>query len=190
MPRLGIVVVSVREGRVGESVANWVEARAREHAGFQVELVDLKVIDLPLMTEPNHPRLKKYSQPKTLEWSARIESLDAFVFVTPEYNFSTPAPLANALDYLYSEWGYKAAALVSYGGISGGLRGAQMTKQRLSAFNMMTIVEAVSIPFVAKQLEHGQFVPSEAQDKSLKGVLDELLRWTTALDPLRRPRGT
>ena len=185
MSRVGIVIASVREGRVGAGVADWVLERARADGGADVELLDLKAIGLPLMTEPNHPRLKKYTQATTVEWSAKIEALDAFIFVTPEYNFSTPAPLANALDYLYSEWSYKAAAFVSYGGISGGLRGVQMTKQRLVAYNMMPIVEAVSIPFVARQVAEGRFTATDSQNKALQTVLNELLRWTTALKVLR-----
>ncbi len=186
MPRLGVVLVSVREGRVGEAVASWAVDTARAHGAFEVELVDLKAADLPLLNEPNHPRLRKYTSPKTHAWSATIAALDAFLFVTPEYNHGTPPSLANALDHLYVEWSYKAAAFVSYGGISGGLRGVQMTKPRLLAFNMMPIVEAVSIPFVAKQVHDGRFEPTEAQDKALATTVGELARWTAALSSLRK----
>ena len=144
------------------------------------------VVDLPLLNEPNHPRLKKYTSQKTLDWSARVEGLDAYLFVTPEYNHGTPPSLANALDHLYTEWSYKAAAFVSYGGISGGLRGVQMTKPRLLAFNMMPIVEAVSIPFVAKQVHEGRFEANETQQKALAVTLGELARWTAALTTLRK----
>jgi NAD(P)H-dependent FMN reductase len=186
MFRLGIVLVSVREGRAGEAVATWAMERARAHGGVDVELVDLKTVDLPLLNEPHHPKLKKYTSPKTQAWSATVEALDAFVFVTPEYNHGTPPSLANALDHLHSEWSYKAAAFVSYGGISGGLRGVQMTKPRLLAFNMMPIVDGVPIPFVAKQIKDGRFEASEAQDKAFTLMLVELARWTSALGALRK----
>jgi NAD(P)H-dependent FMN reductase len=187
-PRLGVVLVSVREGRVGAAVAAWALERATEHAGFGVELVDLKAIDLPLLREPNHPRLRAYTEPKTHAWSATVDALDAFVFVTPEYNYSTPPSLANALDHLYVEWTCKPAAFVSYGGISGGLRGVQMTKQRLVAFNMMPIVESVTIPFVAKQVQDGRFAATDSQVRAAGIMLDELRRWSVALATLR-PRG-
>ena len=185
MPRLGVVLVSVREGRVGEAVAEWVLDVARSQGAFEVELVDLLAVDLPILNEPHHPRLKKYTSQKTLDWSARVEGLDGYLFVTPEYNHGTPPSLANALDHLYTEWSYKAAAVVSYGGISGGLRGVQMTKPRLLAFNMMPIVEAVSIPFVAKQVQEGRFHANETQEKALEVTLRELARWTAALSTLR-----
>ena len=186
MFRLGIVLVSVREGRAGEAVTAWAMDRARAHGGFDVERVDLKAVDLPLLNEPHHPKLKKYTSPKTQAWSARVEKLDAFLFVTPEYNHGTPPALSNALDHLYSEWSYKAAAFVSYGGISGGVRGVQMTKPRLLAFNMMPIVDGVPIPFVAKQIRDGRFEGTEAQDKAVASTLDELSLWTSALASLRK----
>jgi NAD(P)H-dependent FMN reductase len=40
--------------------------------------------------------------------------------VTPQYNWSIPASLKNALDYLYYEWKDKPAAIVTYGGRGGG----------------------------------------------------------------------
>ena len=186
MPRLGVVLASVREGRTGAAVADWVLEQSRAHGTFEVELVDLKAVDLPLLREPHHPKLRKYTDPKTQGWSRTVEALDAFILVTPEYNHGTPAALSNALDHLYSEWSYKAAAFVSYGGISGGLRGVQMTKPRLLAFNMMPIVEAVSIPFVAKQVHDGRFEANETQQTSLEVTIGELARWTAALSTLRR----
>src|SRR5690606_2807617 len=128
LPRLGIVTVSVREGRVGAPVADWFVEQATRHRGFEIERVDLKTVALPLFSEPNHPRQKQYTQETTKAWSATVAALDAFVFVTPEYNFATPPSLVNALDHLLGEWQYKAAGFVSYGGVSGGLRATQMTR--------------------------------------------------------------
>lgn len=184
-PRLGVLIASVREGRAGGPVADWFMAQAEKHGGFDVSLVDLKVVDLPLLSEPNHPRLRKYTHDTTKAWSATIDELDAFVFVTPEYNYSSPPALVNALDHLYSEWSYKAVGLVSYGGISGGLRGAQVTRQFALTFKMVPIVEAVAIPFVARAIQDGTFVGGDNYDQSAKTMLDELLRWTSALAALR-----
>jgi NAD(P)H-dependent FMN reductase len=185
LPRLGIVTVSVREGRVGQSVADWFVERARTHGGFEVEPIDLKAVNLPVLSEPHHPRLKKYTQDTTKAWSATVDALDAFVFVTPEYNFSTPPGLVNALDHLYNEWLYKPAGFVSYGGISGGLRATQMTRMMLATFKVVPMVEQVIVPFVAKELKDSVFPGNETFDKSAKVMLDELLRWTNALRGLR-----
>ena len=186
MPRLQIFVVSTRPGRKGEAVARWFETHARRHARFEIEIVDLKEVNLPLMDEPEHPRLKKYQHDHTKAWSATVSRADAFVFVTPEYNYSTPPSLLNALDYLVHEWAYKPVGFVSYGGISGGTRSVQMTKLIVTGFKMMPMAESVNLPFFMKQFAHdGTFAPDEAQAKAAATMLDELLRWTNALASLR-----
>lgn len=185
LPRLGIVTVSVREGRVGAPVTDWFAEQAAAHGGFEIERVDLKAVALPVLSEPNHPRLKKYTQDTTKAWSATVSALDAFVFVTPEYNFATPPSLVNALDHLLGEWQYKAAGFVSYGGVSGGLRATQMTRMLLTSFKIVPMVEQVIIPFVASELKDGRFPGNEKTDKSAQVMLDELLKWTNALRGLR-----
>lgn len=186
MPRLGVVLSSVREGRIGAPVNEWFLGVARRHGGFEVEAIDLKAVDLPLLSEPHHPRLRKYTQEKTKAWSATVAGLDAFVFVTPEYNFGSPPSLVNALDHLYVEWNYKPAGFVSYGGISGGLRSVQMTRQLVTAFKIVPIVEQVTIPFVAQLVKDGVFAANDNHNKAAPVMLDELLRWTNALRTLRQ----
>jgi NAD(P)H-dependent FMN reductase len=185
MPKLTVILASVREGRAGEAIARWFMTRAKEHGRFDAGLVDLKDVNLPILNEPHHPRLKKYQQEPTKAWAATIDASDAFVFVMPEYNFNMPPSLVNALDHLYHEWSYKPCGLVSYGGASGGMRAAQQTRQMASAFKMVGIVEAVAIPFFAHLMENGVFKSTDVHDKAVPVMLDELLRWTNALKALR-----
>ena len=107
------------------------------------------------------------------------------MFVTPEYNYTIAPALVNALDHLYHEWSYKACAFVSYGGISGGMRAVQTAKLMATGFKMVPIVEAVNIPFYTQLMEDGVFKGNETHDKAATVMLDELLRWTDALKPLR-----
>ena len=185
MPTLAIIIASTRGGRAGVPVAEWFFGRAREPGKFTVELIDLKQVNLPLLDEPFHPRLQKYEHDHTKLWSDRIHRTDAFVFVTPEYNYGPSPALLNALDYLYNEWNYKAAGFVSYGGMSGGLRAVQITKQVVTTLKMVPLVEAVAVPFFAKRIENNTFTSDDILDKSATTLLDELARWNAALTVLR-----
>jgi NAD(P)H-dependent FMN reductase len=187
LPKLGVVITSVREGRGGLSVAEWFFDVARGQGAFDAAMIDLKAVDLPLLQEPKHPRLQQYTDERTKAWSATVASTDAFVFVTPEYNFSTPPALLNALDHLYVEWNYKAVGLVSYGGVSGGMRSAQMTRQILTAFKMVPLVESVAFPSFTKLVDAGTgtFNGGEGGEKAAHVMLKELARWTAALASLR-----
>ena len=187
LPLLQIFIVSTRKGRKGEAVARWFETRAREHGGFEIELVDLAAVNLPLFDEPEHPRFQRYQHEHTKRWSEQIARADAFVFVTPEYNYSAPPSLINALDYLLHEWAYKPVGFVSYGGVSGGTRSVQMSKLLVTAVKMMPIPEAVTLPFFMRMFAAGgTFAPDETQHKAAGAMLDELKRWTGALQTLRR----
>lgn len=122
MLSLKIIVASTRPGRKGPAIAQWLQQHAEAHKGFAIEMLDLATINLPFMDEPEHPRFKKYHHAHTKQWSATIDSADAFLIVMPEYNYGFTAPLKNALDYLFQEWAHKPIGLVSYGGMSGGIR--------------------------------------------------------------------
>jgi NAD(P)H-dependent FMN reductase len=188
MFHLQVMLVSTRPERQGPVVGNWFMEQARAHGKFDVELVDLAEVALPMFDEPRHPRMQKYEHEHTKKWSATVSRADAFVFVTPEYNFSSPPSLINALDYLIVEWAYKPVGFVSYGGVSAGLRSVQMTKQLVTGLKMMPMVEAVAIPFFSKHIdkESGSFDPGEVQEKAGKLMLDELHRWTDAMQQLRK----
>jgi len=186
MATLSVVITSVREGRVCDPIAQWFMTRVQAHGTFDARLVDLKDVNLPMLSEPNHPRLRKYQQDTTKAWSATVAASDAFVFVTPEYNYTLPPALVNAFDHLYHEWTYKACAFVSYGGVSAGTRSVQTARLMVTGLKMVPIVEAVNVPFFSQLMENGVFKGNEATDKAVPVMLDELLRWTDALKPLRQ----
>jgi NAD(P)H-dependent FMN reductase len=185
MSLLQVVVGSVRKGRQGIGVAHWFIDRAKQHGKFDVELIDLQAVNLPLLDEPNHPRLRQYQHAHTKAWSATVTRGDAYVFVTPEYNYGPPPAVINALDYVYSEWHYKPIGFVSYGGVSGGCRSVQMTKQVVTTLKMMPIPEAVTIPFFSKLMDAGVFKGGETYEKAAVAMLDELVRWSAALKTMR-----
>jgi NAD(P)H-dependent FMN reductase len=186
MPRLQIIIASTRPGRVGLPVARWFEGRARAHGGFEIEVADLAEIGLPFMDEPNHPRLRQYTQQHTRDWSAKVEAADAFVIVMPEYNYGFTAPLKNAIDFLHQEWLYKPVGFVSYGGVAAGTRAVQMVKQVVTTLKMTPLFEAVSIPFVAQFLDdEGEVQANELMEKSADALLAELVRVEAALRVLR-----
>lgn len=186
MYNLKIITSTIRPGRKGPLVAAWILEIAKKHGDLNVELLDLGDIKLPLMDEPNHPTMQKYEHEHTRKWSASIDEADAFIFVTAEYDFNYPAPLRNALEYLFHEWGYKAAGIVSYGGISAGTRAANSLKADLSTFKIVPIYEAVNIPLFTQYInEEGEFEPTESAYKSAKTMIKELIRWTKGLKTIR-----
>jgi len=184
-PILTVIVGSIRPGRAGQPIADWFIDRARTHGGFEIDVADLAEIRLPLMEEPNHPRLREYTSEHTRDWSARIDRADVIVFITPEYNYGYPATIKNAIDYLHQEWKDKAAGFVSYGGIAAGTRAVQQLKQVITTLKMVPVFESVNIPFHAQFIRDGQFRANEVLEQAATAMLDELLRVDGALHVLR-----
>lgn len=191
MPKLKLMVLtaSTRPGRVGPAVAAWFNDAARRHASFDVAPADLAEFNLPVFDEPNHPAQRKYEHEHTRRWSTAVGAADAFALVVPEYNFGPTPALVNALNYLYHEWCYKPVGFVSYGGVSGGMRGVQVAKGLCTTLKMMPMYEAVPIPNVNALLkdEGGRkvFTPNEHHEKGAAALLTELLKWATALKTIR-----
>jgi NAD(P)H-dependent FMN reductase len=188
LPKLAVIAVSTRPGRAGFPLSTWIHERAKAHGAFEVELVDLKDHNLPLFDEPRHPRLGQYEHEHTKRFSARIDPIDAFVFVTPEYNHGPPPSLVNALAFLAREWAYKAVAFVSYGGPAGGTRAVQLVKPMMAGLKMVVLQESVMVPLFANAIDdHGVFHASEGQEAIATAMLDALASYTAALRTLRAP---
>jgi NAD(P)H-dependent FMN reductase len=188
MPNLTIIIGSTRPGRAGAPIAQWFASRAKDHGGFDVTVVDLAEIGLPLLDEPNHPRLRQYTRQHTKDWSAIVDAADAFVIVTPEYNYGYPAAVKNAIDYLHQEWLHKPVGFVSYGGVAAGTRAVQQLKQVVTTLRMLPVTDSVNIPFYSQFLDSdGTFHPNAVLEQAADAMLDELVRTEAALRPLRLP---
>ena len=185
-PLLQILICSTRPGRVGPAVAEWMTATAQADGRFEVEVVDLAEVNLPMFDEPKHPRFRDYQHQHTKDWSATIDRADGFIFVVPEYNYGYNAATKNAIDYLNHEWKYKPLGFVTYGGVAAGTRAMQMLKQVVSALKMVPMTDAVNIPFVQQFLDDQRVLqPNDIMESAATAMLGELVRWTTAMRTLR-----
>ncbi len=184
-PRLHTIIGSTRPGRIGPAVAQWFNDFARSHGKFDAHLVDLASFNLPLFDEPHHPMRRQYQHEHTRKWAASVAAGDAFVFVTPEYNYGPTPALINAFDYLYLEWNYTPAAFVSYGGVSAGMRSSARSAMTAATLKMMPIPETVGIPNVFTQLADGKFQANDLNTAGATAVLNELANWEQALRGLR-----
>lgn len=184
-PRLHTVIASTRPGRIGPMIAQWFNDFAKAHSKFDAHLVDLASFGLPLFDEPHHPMRRQYQHDHTKKWAASVTAADAFVFVSPEYNYGPPPSLTNAFDYLYLEWNYAPAAFVTYGGVSAGMRSSARAAMTASTLKMMPIPESVGIPNVFGQLADGKFNANDLNNAGAQSVLNELAKWEEALRGLR-----
>jgi NAD(P)H-dependent FMN reductase len=184
MLRVGIITGSTRPNRKSLDVAKWVLQIALRRSDAEYELVDIKDFELPLLDEPTPPAMGRYQQPHTKRWAAKVASLDAFVFVMPEYNHGIPAALKNAIDFLFAEWKHKAAGFVSYGG-AGGARAVEQLRLVLAEVNVATVRAQVLLSLLHDFENFMTFKPGPHHEKQVGAVLDEVVAWGGALERLR-----
>lgn len=187
MIRLHIVICSTRKARSGPSIASWITSLAEADGRFEVELVDLAEVNLPLFDEPHHPRFGNYEHEHTTRWAAIVSRADAFVFVTPEYNHAAPAAIKNAIDYLNAEWRHKPVSFVCYGGVSAGTRAVASLKPVVSNLKMLPVAETVAIPFFDKHIDaEGTFQAPAGLEASAKPMFDGLTFYVETIGPQGR----
>lgn len=184
MINVAVIVGSTRPGRKAEPVAKWVFEHASKRTDAKFELVDIADYGLPLLDEPNLPSSGKYTHEHTKRWAAKIDSFDAYVFVTPEYNHGIPAALKNAIDYLYKEWNNKAAGFVSYGSASG-TRSVEHLRLVMAELQIADVRAQVAMSLATDFEAYTTFKPDPRHDKSLATLFDQVIAWGTALRTLR-----
>ena len=184
MLKVGIILGSTRPNRNGEAVAKWVKQQVEGRTDANYELVDIKDFNLPLLDEPVPPSQGKYSQPHTKRWAEKIGSLDAFVFVTPEYNHATSGALKNALDFLYAEWNNKAAGFVSYGS-AGGARAVENLRLIMGELQIADVRAQVMFSLATDFKNYSEFAPDPRHERELDALLKQLLAWGSAMQGVR-----
>ncbi|CAM5642619.1 NADPH-dependent FMN reductase [Streptomyces fumanus] len=185
--KLVILVGSVREGRFGPVVASWVAEQARLHGGFDVEVVDLADIDIPLTLPALSPKAAGDDYPRPAGMAALTSALDgadAFVVVTPEYNHSYPASLKAAIDWHFTQWTAKPVAFVSYGGAAGGRHAVLHLENVLTELHAVTVRDGLAFPNYFTAWQDGRPLDPEAPARA-KTLLEQLAWWARALRTAR-----
>lgn len=185
MLRIGIIVGSTRQGRLGAEVANWVHRVAVADGRADYELVDVRDYDLPLFDEAVVPMVTPGVKPHTRRWSEAIAGLDGFVVVTAEYNHGIPAALKNAIDFLYTEWNDKAVGFVSYGA-DGGVRAVEHLRGVMGMVRVASVAPQVTLYLATDFKDYREFTPAKQRRDELTAVLSSVVSWSEAFKAMRR----
>jgi NAD(P)H-dependent FMN reductase len=174
---------STRQGRFGETVGKWFESVAKERDDLTFELIDLRDWPLPFFDHPKSPSSGEIA-PEARSWANKIESGDAFVILTPEYNWGYPGVLKNALDHLYTQWNDKPVSFVGYGTVSGGARSVGQLRQVVQELQMLPLRTEILIKDHRQQFDDQGNMKDPALTERVDTVLDQLVEYARALTPL------
>src|SRR5262245_12108501 len=145
---VSVIVGSTRPARFSEKPAGWILRHLEQREGVDARLLDLRDYPMPFYDQPVSPAMPgrpPFQHDVVRKWTAAIGESDAFVFVTPEYNYGPAAVLKNAIDWVYPEWNRKAAGFVSYGSALGA-RAVQQLRETSIEVQLTPIRSAVHLP--------------------------------------------
>jgi NAD(P)H-dependent FMN reductase len=186
--RLVVIIGSVREGRFGPVVADWVVHQIRAHGDFDVDLVDLAGVDVPTALPAAPPKFASnhYPRPEGMkDLTRKLAEADAFVIVTPEYNHSYPASLKAFIDWHFTEWTAKPVAFVSYGGAAGGRHAVLHLENVLTELHAVTIRDGLAFPNYFTGWQDGAPLDAAAAGYA-KTLLNQLSWWLYGFRPTHR----
>jgi chromate reductase len=147
----------------------------------------LKIFDLegiPLFNQD----LEDHMPQKVKAFKAKIKAVDALLIATPEYNYSVPGVLKNAIDWASRPFGHnsfedKPVAIMSASpGMLGGTRAQYHLRQILVSLNIHAINRPeVCVMSVDEKIdEKGRLIDEETKER-IRQLLESLVEWTERL---------
>ena len=165
--------------------------RAAKQLAPEGVTIDIFEIDgIPGFSEDD----EKNPPAKVVELKKRIRAADALLFVTPEYNYSVPGVLKNAIDwasrpYGDSAWSGKPAAIM---GASVGNTGSARAQYHLRQIFVFLDILAVNRPEVmignaAERFDAQGNLTDETTKQYIRKLLEALVAWTARIQQTQKP---
>jgi chromate reductase len=150
--------------------------------GARLEVFDLDGIP------PFNQDLENQPSEKLKEFKAKIRAADAILIATPEYNYSIPGVLKNAIDSASRPYGdnafeHKPVAIM---GASVGMAGTARAQYHLrQCFVFLTCFALnqpeVMVPFAQEKIDKEGKVTDQKTREKIRELLESLVAWTNRL---------
>ena len=159
-----------------------VAAQALVPAGAALEIFELEGIP------PFNQDQEKQPPARVTELKAKVRAADAILFATPEYNYSIPGVLKNAIDWASRPYGDNAwqgkpvAVMGASVGILGSARAQYHLRQCFVFLNMYPVNQPeVLIASAAQRFNERGELTDETSRELIRKLLAELVAWTKRL---------
>ena len=167
-------------------VGSYNKALLRATIELLPEDVNLEIFEIDGIP-PFNQDIEKDMPTKVREFKSKIREADAILIATPEYNYSVPGVLKNAIDWASRPYGDNAfegkpAAIMSASvGMLGGARAQYHLRQIFVFLNVYSVNGSeVILPFAQDKFDaNGKL--TENTKKFLRQLLQNLADWTRRL---------
>jgi chromate reductase len=171
---------SLRKGSYNKSLLKAAQEMVPENA--TLEVFDLERIP------PFNQDLENQPPEKVKEFKTKIRAADAILIATPEYNYSIPGVLKNAIDNASRPYGDNAfdgkpAAIMGASiGMLGTARAKDHLRQSMVFLNMYPLNQPeVMVPFAQEKIDQNGRLTDQKTREKIKELLEVLVLWTKKL---------
>jgi len=184
---------SYRRDRQGIKLARWI-VDALAARGDNAELIDAKVVDLPILDRRFSDYAPGEAPPAMAELAERIAAADGFVFVTGEYNGGLQPGLKNLTDHFLPEYAWRPAAIASYSaGPFAGIKSATAWRGTLAVLGMVVTPTGLSLARIGGAFDADGKPAGEdggRLEKAFPRFADDLTWWIDAASAQRAKQVT
>ena len=177
---------SLRRGSLNKKLVTTVAGMLRELGG-DVDLADFAEFDMPLYD--GDKQAAEGLPPGALRLKERVEAASALVIASPEYNYSIPGTLKNAIDWVSRArpmpWRGRSIYLVSASpGAVGGIRGLWQTRIPLEGCGALVFPDMFALAHADRAFgDDGRLADAATADR-LRQQLLGFYRLAEAVEPL------
>tara|TARA_B100000579_G_C22567942_1_gene727536 strand:- start:43 stop:618 length:576 start_codon:yes stop_codon:yes gene_type:complete len=186
--KISIIYGSTRDGRLGIRFAKYL---TKEFINRNIDAVLIDPLDMNQNTlTKRYADYESGNAPEKLEKiHQQLNSSDAFVIVSAEYNHFMPPALVNLLNHFYIEYQRKPSAVATYS-VSpfGGVRVSSPLRSLLAQLGMPPISAMIHAPFVNKNFnDNGERISADKEERQKEFVkfANELEWYANALKAAR-----
>lgn len=196
--KIGVILGSTRRASNTLGFSNYFASLISTHfPNLTLETVHLANSPghpLPLLLEDIPPAGHRkdtlpdaYEDESVRKWSATVLGWDGAIIITPQYNWSLPAPLKNAFDHLFNEWVDLPAGLITLGGHGGSKVHEQLKTICGGGLDMKMVGKGVEVNIPAELIRgKGRIRGDEAWLKEYDGRVKDVVNELVALVEKRR----
>jgi chromate reductase len=173
-------VGSLRKGSFNKALMRAALELTPENA--EIEVFDLEGVP------PFNQDLENQPPQIVKDFKAKIKAADALLIATPEYNYSIPGVLKNAIDwasrpYVDKVFNGKPVAIMSASiGRLGGARAQYHLRQSFVFLNMYPLNSPeVMLSFAKENIDENGNLTNKDTRTLIKQMLEELVKWTMQL---------
>ena len=169
-------------------IASYNKSLLRAAANLMPEDTNLEIFDIDGIPSFNQDTENNMPE-KVKDFKSKIREADAILIATPEYNYSVPGVLKNAIDFATRPYGdnpfnEKPVAIMSASvGMLGGARAQYHLRQIFVYLNMRPINgPEVIVPFAQNKFDTNGNLVDENTQMFVRQLLQNLINWTRKLE--------